>query len=98
MYDRRAEAERDPRTKVAIWQQAAEAWRNAATYEADPKIKSGYANDAAYAYYNLALAMELDGGYLRQEIRSTLYVAQGYAPVESEIARKIQLFFDQLRN
>jgi hypothetical protein len=42
--------------------------------------------------------MERDGGYLMQEIRSTLYVAKGYAPANSEVGRQIQLFFDRLRN
>ena len=98
MYVQRAEAERDPKTKVAIWQQASEAWRNAATYEANPKQKSRYAEQAAIAYYNLATEMELDGAYLMQEIRSTLYVAQGYAPPGSEVERRIQRFFDRLRN
>jgi serine/threonine-protein kinase len=98
LYVRRAEAERETKTKIPIWQQASEAWRNAATYEANPRQKSLYAEQAAICYYNLAYEMRRDGGFLMQEVRSTLYVAQGYAPPGSEVERQIQLLFDQLRN
>ncbi|MBC8065327.1 MAG: hypothetical protein H7Y17_10880, partial [Chlorobia bacterium] len=98
LYDRRARAEQDVRTRISLWQQSAESWRSAATKEANPDAKNRYAEQTAIAYYNLAWEMNEDPGFPNHEIRSALYLAQDYAPTGSDVDRSIQLLFDQVRN
>jgi eukaryotic-like serine/threonine-protein kinase len=97
LYYRKAVAEGDPRTRVTLWQQAAESWRNAAIKEANPERKTAYARQTSVAYYNLAWEMHQDGGYLMQEVRSVLYLAQDYAPRGTDVERQIQSLFDEIR-
>lgn len=97
LYDRRARAETESQTRISFWHQSAESWRNAAIHEANPTTQQTYAERTAISYFNLAWEMNLNPGYLKQEVRSMLYTAQDYAPQGSEVDRQIQQLFDELR-
>lgn len=96
LYYMQASSEQDPQTRLALLQRSAEAWGNAANKESNPVQKTGYAEKAAGAYYNLAWQLN-ELGSTRREVQSILYTAQEYAPAGSEVARQIQLLSDQLQ-
>lgn len=97
LYDRRARAEQDPQTRVSLWHQSAESWRNATIRVANPKEQEQFSERTAVAYYNLAFEMYQRTDYAAREVRSNLYIAQEYAPKGSDVDRNIQALFDQIR-
>lgn len=97
LYWRMASSERDPQQLTAFLHRSAQAWESATTKEPNASRRATFGERTAISYYNLAVQMNQGSESERSQVRDALYLAQQYAPANSEISRKISDFFEQIR-